>query len=891
MKNKSMPTREKRRYAIKKVAGKTTSVFVGATLFGLLLGANATLDKASADTVAQEDNASTVSSVDSKLTDSEVTLNGTSSNTEATTNNSEKVENATNTSDVAAVNNENTETNVNNQTAEDTTKVESNENNTAATETVVNKAAAPVAPATMSARSAVVNTENTTPTYENQNNQLAKEHGFTSADNNGSNIYQGTDGEWYKVIFENGENKIYKIADITASANDGLPESWVRENIVINKEDKGNGKTHWTVVYFPNKGLSKNGNANGLVNAPFAFMLTKDYQVDGDITVTIDTDTSKNSKQSYTTDRDPYGDLPVEHHVVQSFNPKTDIDETGKVNSATLPDSWTNDYLQGVYYITSEQYNNRKDIENIFFNSHPVDKDYNGKTYNGNNRSIYANNDVKIRSGEVQGGGPVGKFLIHDNYFSGFNFNTNGAFSSLDFGTLVSLKSWGAGSIIAWKDYSQHSTFTIEFDTTHSDEYQADLSGNIANEYSNGGTQFSGLLAGFATSQNGGWWDGFLASGEQRVGKPNANGKWSPVVAEDIIDNFVNPDQAQNLFNPKYLNNAQEEAIRDKISNAGTQEAMNQFLEEGNNLDEAMKNLGQSVGVYGGEPSHAVATTRNSDKYVYADEGLKNAYDQAAIEATKALSKNGGANLSQAEVEALTKKVNDAWNALNGEKPTDPDKAADKATFESKNPEVTWGEEAPSAKDAVTISNLPDGVTVVSQEWVTVPDTKPDMAGAESEDVPATVHVKFSDGSERDVAVNVKVNSLSSKYDPKAVNPVPEYDLHATIKPEDLIGNKDELPKNARYEWANQSGTIDSIKPGSKNGLVKVIYEDGSSDVVTVFATVKNGNGSLSQGSLSDITTQIQEVEYGTPADSIDLSKSIDTAKSTGLENQSGAPY
>lgn len=28
MKNKSMPTREKRRYAIKKVAGKTTSVFV-----------------------------------------------------------------------------------------------------------------------------------------------------------------------------------------------------------------------------------------------------------------------------------------------------------------------------------------------------------------------------------------------------------------------------------------------------------------------------------------------------------------------------------------------------------------------------------------------------------------------------------------------------------------------------------------------------------------------------------------------------------------------------------------------------------------------------------------------------------------------------------------------
>ncbi|WHS05458.1 hypothetical protein [Ligilactobacillus salivarius] len=40
MKNKSMPTREKRRYAIKKVAGKTTSVFVeGGVLFLVLLGA------------------------------------------------------------------------------------------------------------------------------------------------------------------------------------------------------------------------------------------------------------------------------------------------------------------------------------------------------------------------------------------------------------------------------------------------------------------------------------------------------------------------------------------------------------------------------------------------------------------------------------------------------------------------------------------------------------------------------------------------------------------------------------------------------------------------------------------------------------------------------------
>ncbi|QLL77520.1 hypothetical protein GTO87_02120 [Ligilactobacillus saerimneri] len=124
------------------------------------------------------------------------------------------------------------------------------------------------------------NNDSTTPkdtTTTTDNNQLTKQTGLSSADNAGSNIFQDKDGNWYKVVFEDGQNKVYKVADITASANTGLPESWVRENIVIAKEDLGNGKTHWTIVFFPNKGFSKDGNVKGLQNAGFAFINSDKY--------------------------------------------------------------------------------------------------------------------------------------------------------------------------------------------------------------------------------------------------------------------------------------------------------------------------------------------------------------------------------------------------------------------------------------------------------------------------------------------------------------------------------------------------------------------------------------------------------------------------------------
>lgn len=651
----------KQRFTIRKLSVGVVSVLLG---FTFLTGHGN--KHVSADTTSSETTNATASTP-TVLTDQEVTLQNNDSTTPKDTTTTTDAANTATTADKEAAStttSDNSTKPVTEQPAATTATSEDKVNPAVTSTTNTNQpanASQPAATTTTNTsstttqprlRAASVATPTTTTT---DNNQLTKQTGLSSADNAGSNIFQGKDGNWYKVVFEDGQNKVYKVADITASANTGLPESWVRENIVIAKEDLGNGKTHWTIVFFPNKGFSKDGNVKGLQNAGFAFILTKDYKIDGDISIVIDTDTSKNTVNSYSRDGDAYGNNPVETHVVQTFNPKTDIDEMGLVNSDTLKlanNKYGNQYIQGVYYITADQYNGRKDIDNIFFRGDSSDIGSDGKTYNGGGRGIYANNDIHVRSGEVQGGAN-GEYLIHDNILSEIDFNANGAFSSLDFGTLVSLKSWGSWGSLA-NDYSQHSTFTISFDTTHDDSYQAYLKENTANKYSNGGAQFSGLVAGFASHQNSRFWDGFLANGEQRVGKTDANGKWLPVTAEEVIDNFVNPDTAIAKFSPKYLNDAQIKAVKQKIAEATTQEAIDQAVADGYALDDAMMKLGQSVGVCGGPSERMVVNTRNSDKYVYDTQEDKDTYDQVAVEANKYLSRANGGYLDLNATQQLT---------------------------------------------------------------------------------------------------------------------------------------------------------------------------------------------------------------------------------------------
>lgn len=73
--------------------------------------------------------------------------------------------------------------------------------------------------------------------------------------------------------------------------------------------------------------------------------------------------------------------------------------------------------------------------------------------------------------------------------------------------------------------------------------------------------------------------------------------------------------------------------MRNKIQNNITDsDALNNIIDEGNSLNDAMKNLGNSIGQYDSDgkfTDHKVDTTKASDRYQYADSDKKSAYDTA----------------------------------------------------------------------------------------------------------------------------------------------------------------------------------------------------------------------------------------------------------------------
>ena len=137
---------------------------------------------------------------------------------------------------------------------------------------------------------------NTQPDKENQ--ELANKHNLTSSDNYSSNIYQGTDGKYYKIVTIYGNDYVY----------------------------------HWTVVFFPNKGLQNVGSKlSGLSSAKFGIALTNDYQIVGN----VDMDVISDHNQTFSTYIYKPGSNSATETTVQnppaevkfSFNPNTDVDQ------------------------------------------------------------------------------------------------------------------------------------------------------------------------------------------------------------------------------------------------------------------------------------------------------------------------------------------------------------------------------------------------------------------------------------------------------------------------------------------------------------------------------------------------------------------------------------
>ena len=180
--------------------------------------------------------------------------------------------------------------------------------------------------------------------------------------------------------------------------------------------------------------------------------------------------------------------------------------------------------------------------------------------------------------------------------------------------------------------------------------------------------------------------------------------------------------------------------MRYKIQNNVTDSnALNNIITEGNSLNDAMKKLGNSIGQYDSDGSfadHKEDTTKESDRYKYANPDKKAAYDNAT-EVTKALiNKDTGTYADQATVEKLTEAENKAWNELkvvlankitpNVPKTKEP--VADTSNLTKDEQDKVKKNVEDANKDENGKSILPEGTTVTVGPDGTATVTYPDQS-------------------------------------------------------------------------------------------------------------------------------------------------------------------
>ena len=520
-----------------------------------------------------------------------------------------------------------------------------------------------------------------------ENQELANDHNLTSSDNYSSNIYKGTDGKYYKIVTIYGNDYVYRAADIQANGTAFLQKATTaadtKNNIDISKEDLGNGQTRWTVVFFPHKGLQNVGsNLSGLTSAKFGIALTSDYQIVGNVDMDVISDPNQTfMSHTFEPGSSSATDWPVQNPpavVDFSFNPKTDVDpNTGLINnSKTLP-AYNNKYLQPSYYFTTATTTGAINLWQTYFFNHRNDvkyyNAYDGSPYLGYGHDFHFNN-FEIKNTTGVDGAKFGDKIIYDKLGYRLNSkngvaNSNGVVNSDNFNQAMEFKSQGSTG----NSQTQFSSYVISFTTQHTDSHEVELATGWKNQ------QFSGISANIYSYQNTGYYNMFSRLyGEQRALTPaDAADPYAPVNPKDIIPNWVPANEAIGQIKKDYLNNAQINVLRNKILNNITDpDAVKNIIKEGNSLNDAMKNLGNSIGQYdpdGSFADHKVDKTKASDRYQYADSDKKSAYDTATDAVSNIISvengtvnKNKGTYADQATVEQLTKDENKAWNELNG---------------------------------------------------------------------------------------------------------------------------------------------------------------------------------------------------------------------------------
>ena len=296
--------------------------------------------------------------------------------------------------------------------------------------------------------------------------------------------------------------------------------------------------------------------------------------------------------------------------------------------------AYNNKYLQPSYYFTTDTSSGKTNLWQTYFKDGVENNNaYDGTTpYLGGVHDFHFNNFIIKNKTGVDGleskdlNDPKAQIPII--YDTRNEFNSNGVFNSVNFNQAMEFKSHGYASKLVWNDLSQHSSYVISFTTQHTDSHEKDLISGPKNQ------QFSGISANIYSYQNGFYNMFSRLYGEQRV----LDSAGAVVKPNDVISGWVDATRAFDQIKKDYLNNAQIYALRYKIQNNVTDSnALNNIIKEGNSLNDAMKELGNSIGQYDSDGSfadHKEDTTKASDRYKYANPDKKEAYDNAT-EVTK----------------------------------------------------------------------------------------------------------------------------------------------------------------------------------------------------------------------------------------------------------------
>ncbi|TFE22650.1 accessory Sec-dependent serine-rich glycoprotein adhesin, partial [Ligilactobacillus salivarius] len=285
-------------------------------------------------------------------------------------------------------------------------------------------------------------------------------------------VYNTTNG--LRWIY--GDNKVWGRLQDAFTSRESKQNIWMaKANFTITKTSLGNGKDHWIITFFPKKGLmydpSSNPDPYSLYNARFGFLLTKDYTITSNVNIQVDVDLNHPFFGNKLTGNKTQVDS-TNNQASFDFYPKTDVNKTdGHVNNRNfIGDKGSNGYIQETYYISNNV--NGSQTSNLLQN----------RIYQGNSSDTLETEDQTARQ--------KSRILTEDGNVVG----KNGVISKDAFGTAMYVKSYGTF------DEGMYASYTISFDTLHSNEVQKNLPLGT-----NGGA-FSGVYASVDTAQ----WKGAL---------------------------------------------------------------------------------------------------------------------------------------------------------------------------------------------------------------------------------------------------------------------------------------------------------------------------------------------------------------------------------------------